>query len=332
MPQRAIRRYLRHGILPQLAVFDSIARHGSFTRAAEAMHLAQPTVSTHMKKLGETLEAQLFEQIGKKVYLTPAGEALRSGCEELFASLARIEEALAVLRGIERGRLRLAVSTTGKYFAPRLLAAFVGRHPGIEVSLQIHNRQGLIERLERNEDDLYIFANPPEEQEVVCQSILANPMVVFARADHPLAQRQAIPFAELAQQPFLMREPGSGTRRVAWEAFDRHGCEPRIRMELSTNEAIKQAILAGLGVSILSRYTLGLDTEHDQLAVLDVEGFPIERQWQFVYPLGKQIQPVARAFLDFVRAEATSLVQDHLGHEARRAPESRAAQGRRAEG
>ena len=309
---------MRHGMLPQLAVFECTARLGSFTRAAEEMHLAQPTVSIQIKKLSEMLGLPLFEQIGKKMHLTPAGEALQEGCRDLFAAFGRIDDSLARLRGLEGGRLRLAVSTTGKYFAPRLLAGFVGLHPKVEVSLQIHNRQALIDRLARNEDDLYIFANPPTDQEVVCQPIMPNPMVLFARADHPLARSKAIPFAALAHEPFLMREPGSGTRNVAWEAFDRNGIAPRIRMELSTNEAIKQAILAGLGVSILSRYTLGLDTEQDQLAVLDVEGLPIDRPWQFVYLVGKQIPPAARAFMDFVRAEGKRLVEDHLGREATR--------------
>jgi len=316
MPQSALRRFLRHGMLPQLAVFECAARLGSFTRAAEEMHLAQPTVSTQIKKLSEAMGLPLFEQIGKKVHLTPAGVALQEGCRDLFSAFGRIDDSLARLRGLEGGRLRLAVSTTGKYFAPRLLAAFVGLHPKVEISLQIHNRQALIERLARNEDDLYIFANPPTEQEVVCQPIMPNPMVLFARIDHPLVQRGTIPFAALAHEPYLMREPGSGTRLVAWEAFDTHGVAPRVRMELSTNEAIKQAILAGLGVSILSRYTLGLDTEQAQLAVLDVEGLPIERPWQFVYPVGKQVAPAARAFMDFVRAEGKRLVEDHLGHEA----------------
>lgn len=311
-----IRRLLRHGMLPQLAVFDAVARLGSVTRAAEALHLAQPTVSTQIRKLADTLELQLFEQVGRKIHLTAAGEVLYEGCRELFATFGRIEDNLASLRGLKAGRLRLACSTTGKYFAPRLLARFVERHPGIEVSLQIHNRQGLIERLARNEDDLYIFSNPPDDQELVSQPILDNPMVVFARADHPLAQRRDIAFAEIADEPFLMREAGSGTRLVAWEAFDRHGLAPRVRMELSANEAVRQAILAGLGISILSRYTLGLDTEHPNLAVLDVSGFPMARRWQLVYPVGKQISPVVRAFMDLVRLESKSLIQDHLGHEA----------------
>jgi len=317
MPQTVLRRFLRHGMLPQLAVFESAARLGSFTRAAGELHLAQPTVSTQIRKLSDTLGVPLFEQIGKRVHLTPAGLSLQAGCRDLFAAFTRIDDSLAGLRRLEAGRLRLAVSTTCKYFAPRLLGAFVGLHPKLEVSLQIHNRQGLEERLERNEDDLYVFANPPTGQEVVCQPILPNPMVPFARADHPLARRRRIPFPELAAEPFLIREPGSGTRLTVSELFGRHGLEPRVRMELSTNEAIKQAILAGLGVSILSRDTLGVDTEQRELAVLDVEGLPLERPWQFVYPVGKQIAPAARAFMDFVRAESDRLVGVHRGRGAR---------------
>jgi len=313
MPPARIRRYLRHGTTPQLAVFDAIARLGSFTRAAEELHLAQPTVSTQVKKLTESVGLPLFEQIGKRVHLTDAGRHLHAACGTIFGVFAELEDTLAELRGLRRGRLALAVSTTGKYFAPRLLAAFVERFPELEVVLQIHNRRGLIERLERNEDDLYIFANPPSEQEVVSQVIMPNPMVAFARADHPLAASRAIPFARLAEEPFLMREEGSGTRMIVERTFGRSGLQPKIRMELSANEAVKQAILAGLGVSILSRYTLGLDAEPHNLAVLDVEGFPIAGSWHFVYPVGKQVSAAARGFMEFVRVEAKNLIVDYVG-------------------
>lgn len=317
MTQSQLRRYLRHGMLPQLAVFEAAARLGSFTHAADALHMAQPTVSTQIKKLSETLGLPLFEQIGKKIHLTAAGKALQTGCRDLFALFGRIDDSLAAMRGLEAGHLSLAVSTTGKYFVPRLLAAFVARHPKLGVTLHIHNRRDLTDRLSNNADDLYIFANPPTEIEIVRQPILPNPMVVFARSDHPLTRQKRIPFSVVAREPFLMREAGSGTRLVADEIFAKSG-QPQPRgLELSTNEAIKQAILAGLGISILSRYTLGLDTEMPKLAVLDVVGFPIDRPWQFVYPIGKQISPTARAFMDFVRAEAPALVQDHLRKETR---------------
>ncbi|MEY2622994.1 MAG: hypothetical protein RLZZ101_229 [Pseudomonadota bacterium] len=313
MLNSSIKRYLRHGMLPQLAVFEAVARLSSFTKAADELHLAQPTVSAQIKKLADNLQIPLFEQIGKRIYLTPAGENLYKGCQLLFTTLSDIEESLSDLRGLEHGRLRLAVSTTGKYFVPRLLAEFVKLHPAIEVSLQIHNRNTLIDRLSRNEDDLYVFSNPPNNFEIVTQPILPNPMVVFAREDHPLVHEKKISIEQLKNEKFIMREPGSGTRMVAYEAFDHHGLEPRVQMELSTNEAIKQAILAGLGISILSQYTLGLDTFEPRLSILNVQGFPIEKQWQFVYPVGKQTSSVSRAFMDFVRKEAPTLIKDHVG-------------------
>jgi DNA-binding transcriptional LysR family regulator len=312
MSQSNIHRYLKHGVLPQLTVFEAIARLGSFTRAAEELFLAQPTVSVQIKKLTETVGLPLFEQIGKRVHLTESGRQLYAACQTIFKTFLHLEDTFSDLRGLKSGRLQLAVITTGKFFAPRMLAAFVQRHPGVEVSLQIHNRQTLIERLADNEDDLYIFANPPQEPEVVTQMILPNPLVVFARADHPLAREKNIPFERFAQEPFLIREPGSGTRMVAQRLFEQRGLKPWIRMELSSNEAIKQAILAGLGISILSRYTLGLDVEQTQLVTLDVEGFPLEHHWYFVYPTGKQLSLVAKTFMDFVRVEAKQLVYDHL--------------------
>ena len=307
MPQFKIHRYLKHGTLQQLSVLEAVARLGSFTRAAEELYMSQPTVSVQIKKLTETVGLPLFEQVGKRAHLTDAGRELCASCQEIFGKLVAVEDRFASLRGLESGSLRLAVSTTGKYFAPRMLAAFVQKYPGIEVALQIHNRERLLERMSENLDDLYIFTNPPTDAEIVTQMILPNPMVVFARADHPLAQQKKIPFERFAREPFLMREPGSGTRMVAQEIFESHGKKPVVRMELSTNEAITQAILAGLGVSIMSRYTLGLDTGHDRLVTLDVEGFPIARHWYFVYPVGKQLSMVSQAFMDFVRQEARHL-------------------------
>lgn len=312
MPQSNIHRYLRHGTLPQLCMFEASARLGSFTRAAEELHMAQPTASVQIKKLTETVGLALFEQIGRRIYLTEAGVKLQASCEEVFRTLSNLEDSLADMRDLDSGHLRLAASTAAKYFAPRMLTQFVQRHPGVEVSLQIHNRQVLIERLAANLDDLYIFADPPDAGEFVIQSILANPMVVFARADHPLAREKNIPFERLAQEPFLMREPGSGTRLAAESVFLRHKLKPCVKMELSTNEAVQQAILGGFGVSILSRYTFGLAAGQSQLTCLDVEGFPLERHWYFVYPVGKQLSTVAKGFMDLVRIEAKQLLLGHL--------------------
>jgi DNA-binding transcriptional LysR family regulator len=312
MPQSSIRRFLKHGTLPQLRVFEASARLGSLTRAAQELNMAQPTASVQVKKLSETVGLPLFEQVGKRIYLTEAGRRVHEGCNDVFRALAQLEATLSEMRGLATGQLNLAVSTTAKYFAPRLLAAFVRRHPGIETALQIHNRGTLIERLARNEDDLYLFADPPDEQDVVVQAILPDPLVVLARGDHPLAGEKDIAFARLANEPFLMREPGSGTRRITLKQFQRHGLAPKVRMELSTDEAVQEAVLAGLGVTILSRNSLGLEPEQMKLACLDVEGFPLERHWHFVYPVGKQLSVTARAFMDFARVEAKNLVRGAL--------------------
>lgn len=311
MPQPDIRRFLKHGTLPQLRVFEASARLGNFTRAAQELHMAQPTASVQIKKLSETVGLPLFEQVGKRIYLTEAGKRVYAGCSDVFRALSRLEEALDEMRGLASGHLQLAVTSTAKYFAPRLLGAFIQRYPGIDASLRVHNRNTLIERLANNEDDLYLFADPPPgEQEVVVQAILSDPLVVLARADHPLAGEKNIAFARFAEEPFLIREPGSGTRMLALKLFEERGLVPKIRMELSTDEAIREAILAGVGVSMLSRYSLGLEPGQSKLICLDVEGFPRERHWHFIYPVGKQLSVAARAFMDFARAEAKSLARE----------------------
>jgi len=314
MLQPGIRRYLKHGTLPQLRVFEASARLGSLTRAAEELHIAQPTASVQIKKLAETVGLQLFEQIGRRVYLTDAGQRLYAGCHDVFRALSALEEALNGMRTVESGHLRLAVSSTGKYFAPRMLGAFIQRYPGVDASLEIHNRKTLIDRLANNEDDLYLFASPLEREDVVTQALLPNPLVVFARNDHPLANARQIAFERIAAEPFLMRDPGSGTRLLATKLFEQHGLTPKIRLELSTDEAIKEAILAGLGVAIMSRFTLGLEPEPSRLICLDVEGFPLENHWHFAYPVGKQLSATARAFMDFARLEAKGLLMNGIAH------------------
>lgn len=307
MPEPSIRRYLKHGTLTQLRVFEASARLGSLARAADELHLAQPTVSVQIKKLSETVGFPLFEQVGRRLYLTPAGERVYASCEEVFRALANLEEELAEMRGLHSGELRLAASSAAKCIAPRLLAAFVERYPGIRSSLEIHNRSALIERLANNRDDLYLLSGPPAEPQVVVQAGLPNPLVVFARSDHPLARERNIAFARLAREPLLLREPGSGTRTAALGLFARHGLAPRIRMELGSDEAIGQAILAGLGIAILSRYAFGLGPPPQKLVCLDVEGFPVQSEWYFAYPSGKRLPLPARAFMDFARAEARRL-------------------------
>lgn len=304
MQQGKIRRYLKHGMLPQLRVFEAVARHGSFTRAAEELFLAQPTVSVQIRKLTETVGLPLLEQIGKRVHPTGAGRELYAACQDIFRTLDGVEDALSDIRGLKSGSLRIATSTSGKYLVPRLLAEFVKLHPGIEVTLHVNHRKAVLDRLGQNADDLYVFSNPPEEEDAVVQRILPNPLVVFACAEHPLARERKIPFERFAREPLLMREPGSGTRMIAERMFARHGLEPLVGMELGSNEAIRETMLTGFGVSVLYRYSLGLGPDFGKLAMLDVEGFPVESHWHLAYPVGKQLSFVAETFMEFTRKEA----------------------------
>ena len=317
MPQGNIRRYLKHGTLPQLRVFEASVRLGSLARAAEELHMAPPTASVQIKKLAETVGSPLLEQVGKRMYPTDVGRRVYAGCNEVFRALGSLEDELDEMRVLGTGQLSIAVTSTARYFAPRLLGAFAQRHPGIRTSLHIDNSAALMERLHRNEDDLYLVADPATAGDVVVQAIVPNPMVVLARADHPLAGEHNIAFARLAQEPFLMREEGSGTRSATLKVFAAHGLVPKTRMELSSNEAIREAILTGLGVSILSRYTLGIEPEPTGLTCLDVEGFPLESQWLFAYPIGKHLSPAARAFMEFARTEARQLARSALAQPPR---------------
>jgi len=313
MPQPPdIRRYLKHGTLAQLRAFEASARLGSFTRAAEELHMAQATASVQIKKLSETVGLALFEHEGKRFYLTEAGERVYAGCGEVFRALSNMEQALIELRGVACGRLQVAVPSTAHYFASRLLEAFLEHNPGVHASLRVRDRAALIERLGKSEDDLCMLVEPPEGREVVAQAVVPNPLVVLAHADHPLANEDDIAFERLAQEPFLMREPGSGTRMIVLRLFARHGIVPKVRIEFTSDEAIREAIVAGLGVSILPRYALGVDPVLTRLVCLDVAGFPLESHWHFVYPVGRRVSAPARAFMDFARAEAKSVFRDCL--------------------
>ncbi len=292
MTQVNIGRYLRHGTLPQLRLFEASVRLGSLARAAEELHMAPPTATAQIKKLTETVGLPLLEQVGKRMYPTDVGRRVYDGCNDVFRALGSLEEALDDMRGLDTGQLSIAVASAARYFAPRLLGAFAQLHPGIRTSLHVDNCGALMERLHRNQDDLYLLADAPAGDRVA-QAVVPNPLVVVARADHPLAAERHIAFARFAGEPFLMREAGSGTREAAVGVFARHGLAPKVRMELSSNEAIREAILAGMGVSILSRYTLGIEPEPGGLACLDVEGFPLESHWHFTYPVGKHLSAAA---------------------------------------
>jgi DNA-binding transcriptional LysR family regulator len=300
---------LIHATLHQLKVFEATARHGSFTRAAEELFLTQPTVSMQVKQLTKAIGLPLFEQVGKRLYLTDAGRELFSTCQDIFQQLEQLEMTIADLKGMKQGKLRLAVITTTKYFMPRLLGPFCQQYPGVDVSLIVTNHERVIERLADNQDDLYVMSQIPENLDVKSHAFLENPLVVVAPLHHPLAKEKNIPLKRIAEEPFIMREPGSGTRRAFQKLLDAQKLSVKVRLELGSNEAIKQAIAGGLGLSVLSRHTLL--TDNSDVTVLDVEGFPIERYWYIVYLAGKQLSVIAETFLDYMQQAAAELAEGY---------------------
>ncbi len=298
---------MHQATLHQLKVFEAVARHNSFTRAAEELFLTQPTVSMQVKQLTKAVGLPLFDQVGKRLYLTEAGQQLLLASREIFDRLDQIEMTVADLKGLKQGKLRLAVITTAKYFVPRLLGPFCQKYPGIDIALQVTNHRGITERLGENLDDLYIVSQLPEGLNLSSHPVLENPLVVLAAASHPLVGQKQIPIESLVDEPFIMREPGSGTRKSVQELFDRHGVSVKVRLELGSNEAIKQAIAGGLGISVLSRHTLALEGATEQLAILDVQEFPIQNQWYVIYPKGKQLSIVAQTFFEYLLQEAKEI-------------------------
>lgn len=247
---------MKQATLHQLKVFEAAARNGSFTRAAEELYLTQPTVSMQVKQLTKAVGLPLFEQVGKRLYLTQAGKELFATCKEIFERLSQFEMTIADLKGLKQGRLRLSVITTAKYFVPRLLGPFCQLYPGIDISLQVTNHSGIVERLKENLDDLYVMSQLPEQLDITFQPFLDNPLVVLAPIRHSLAMEKNISLERLSEEPFILREPGSGTRTAVQKLFDERGLNLKVKLELGSNEAIKQAIAGGLGVSVLSRHTL----------------------------------------------------------------------------
>ncbi len=293
--------------LHQLKVFETVARLTSITRAAEELSLTQPTVSMQIKQLTQNIGIPLFEQIGKKLYLTEAGQALLVTCREVFNQLAQFEMKVTDLQGMKQGKLKLATITTTKYFIPRALAPFCQLYPGVEVALEITNHERIVDRLNENLDDLYIISKIPNRLSVTPHPFLENPLVVIAPKTHPLAKLKNVPISALQDEPFIMRERGSGTRAAVEQLFAEHGISVKVRLELGGNEAIKQAIGVGFGISVLSRHTFTPESAMSGLTILDIEHFPIERHWYIVYPADKQLSIIASTFFDFLQQEARTI-------------------------
>ena len=301
---KPIRRLLR--ISPhQLRAFEAAARLLSVTRAAQELHVSQPTVSVQLRELSGLIGEPLFETVGRRICLTPSGEALVQTVDELAECWHRFETRMAEMHGLVRGRLRIAAVTTAEYFVPDLLGPFAAAYPGVDIELAVENRDRVVERLQRGADDLAVMMMPPTDLVLETTPFLDNPLVVIARGNHPLRDKR-LTLKRLAQERWLMREPGSGTRMAAQEHFAAAGFAPQIAMSLGSNEAIKHAVAAGLGIAVVSRLAVAsslrdIDGASSQLVELRVSGFPIRRRWSLVWRREQPLSAAAKRFIAYLQ-------------------------------
>lgn len=319
---------MRNVTVRQLQIFCSAARHLSFSRASEELHLTQPGVSMQVRQLEDSAGMALFDRAGKKLLLTQAGAELLRYAQQVLGALRDADDALAALKGLKGGRLSIAAVSTAKYFAPKLLALFAGQHPDVELKLSVNNREAVVQQLAANEVDLAIMGTPPKLLDTVAAPFARHPLVVIAAPAHPLSARKRIPLRALENETFLVREPGSGTRSSMERFFGERGIQLKVGMEMSSNETIKQAVMAGIGVSFISQHTIGLEVATGQLTVLHVEGLPVMRQWCVVHLREKRLSPATEAFKVFVLDHGSSFLKlwpQGPVLESARAPARRAA-------
>lgn len=306
---------MKNATLRQLKVFETVARHMSFSRAAEELHLTQPAVSTQVRQLENHVGLPLFEQLGKKIYLTPAGHEMLHYSRSIIQQFREAEDAMSQLKGISGGRLNVAVISAGDYFFPRLLAEFMERHDGVTLNLAVHNREELMHQLAGNLTDLAIMVRPPEGMDTINETFAPHPYVIVAAPTHPLVGQRNIPLSALTDEAFVSREKGSDTWNSMQEGFAGKLSNLRIAMEIKSTETIKQAVIANMGIAFLSAHTVGLELQAGKLAVLDIQGFPVMLNWYVVHRKNKRLPPVALAFKQFLMEEGASLIQRITGVE-----------------
>ncbi|WP_372825682.1 LysR family transcriptional regulator [Polaromonas sp.] len=305
---------MKNATLRQLKVFESVARHLSFSRAAEELHLTQPAVSIQVGKLEDHAGLALFEQLGKKIHLTPAGVEMLHSSRVIIQQFREIEEAMAQFKGIAGGKLNVAVISAGDYFLPRLLVEFARRHSGVTLDFGVCNREELLSQLSDNLTDLAIMVRPPLGMDTVSEPFAPHPYVVVAAPEHPLAARKRITLSRLARESFVVREKGSDTWNSMQEGFGAHLADLNIAMQIKSTETIKQAVMAGMGVSFLSAHTISRELQVGSLSVLDVQGFPLMLHWYVVHRRNKRLTPVAQAFKAFLMSDGGALIEQTIGY------------------
>jgi DNA-binding transcriptional LysR family regulator len=309
---------MRHATLRQLRVFASAAAHLSFARAAEELHLTAPAISLQIAQLERHAGLPLFERLGKRVYLTGAGEAMLRASTAILGQIGALEEELAAQQGVEGGLLNVGVISAGDYFFPTLLAEFCARHKGVQVALAVCNREELVRRLDRNLVDVGIMGQPPEGGDFKSEAFATHPIVMIAAPGHALARARRVSLAALSREGFIAREQGALTRSVMDDILRRARIRPGIVIEASSNETIKQAVAAGFGIAFISAHAIGFEVEARRLAVIDVAGFPVRRQRFTVHRRGKQLSAVARAFEAYLQAEGDAGIRRLLPHALKR--------------
>ena len=290
--------------LRQFEILSAVARCGSFSRASAEIHLTQPAVSMQIKQLESTLGIPLFEHMGKQIHLTEAGRAVLDAGQAIEHQLVNLKHTLADIQGLKGGTLTVSAASTASVFAARLLALFGSLHPDVKISLNVVNRETLLLHLNENSIDLALMGRPPDDRALLAQAFMENPLVVIAASNHALAGKKNIPLERLLDESLIGREQGSGTRNALEKYFAEHGYTFQAAMEMNKNEAIKHAVEAGLGLGVVSLHTVRAEIESGQLCVLDVEGFPLKRQWYLVQRDGKRLSPAASAFAQLVLEEA----------------------------
>ena len=304
---------MKNATLRQLKVFEAVARLLSFSRAAEELHLTQPAVSIQVNKLEDHAGLPLFEQLGKKIHLTPAGVEMLHSSRIIIQQFKEVEEAMAQFKGVSGGKLNVAVISAGDYFFPRLLVEFARRHSGVTLDFGVCNREELLSQLTDNLTDLAVMVRPPLDMDTVSEPFAPHPYVVVAAPNHPLASKKRIALSRLASEPFVVREKGSDTWNSMEEGFGDHLAELNIAMEIKSTETIKQAVIAGMGVSFLSAHTISRELQVGSLTVLDVQGFPLMLNWYVVHRRNKRLTPVAQAFKDFLMSDGGALIEQTIG-------------------
>jgi DNA-binding transcriptional LysR family regulator len=300
---------MKHATLRQLKVFETVARLSSYSRAAEDLHLTQPAVSTQIRKLEAHAGLPLFEQLGKKIFLTAAGTELLHHCHLIIQQFEEAEAAMTHFKGVSGGRLNVAVISAGDYFLPSLLVEFARRHEGVEINLSVHNRGDLLTQLGDNLTDLAVMVRPPDDADTVAEPFAPHPYLIVAPREHALVPERGIALSRLVREPFIVREPGSDTRHSMADALGRHHSHVNVALEVKSTETIKQAVIAGMGVAFLSGHTVSRELRDGSLVALDVQGFPLMLHWYLVQRRHKRLPPVAQAFREFLLREGSALVE-----------------------